>query len=106
MTRLILTGLLLAALATPAAADPIDGTMLPLPAPGGWVMMPDGVTLIVSQPEKGELVYFDTVAEQEAKRVEVDFKPGAMAVQGDTLYVGAKGASMVYALDAKTGKQK
>ncbi len=40
------------------------------------------------------------------KRVSVDFKPGAMAIQGDTLYVGAKGASVVYSLEAKTGKQK
>src|SRR5262249_44953202 len=99
MNRLFLAGLLLVALAASAAAEPIDGVMLPLPAPGGWVMMPDGVTLIVSQSEKGQLVYFDTVAEQETKRIDVDFKPGAMAVQGNTLYVGAKGASMVHALD-------
>lgn len=101
--RLFLAVLFLAAIPV-AVADAIEGTMLPLPAPGGWVMMPDGVTLIVSQPERGQLVYFDTVAEKEAKRVDLDFKPAAMTLQGDTLYVAAQGASSVYILDAKTGK--
>lgn len=86
--------------------EPIAGTLLPLPPPGGWALTADGSTLVVSQPDKGELVFFDTLAEREVKRVAVEFKPGPMAVQGDTLYVGAKGASLVYALDAKTGKQK
>ncbi|WP_439625966.1 YncE family protein [Gemmata sp.] len=104
MYRSLVAALLLAVPA--AAADPITGTMLPLPAPGGFALSPDGVTLVVSQPEKGELVYFDTVAEREVKRVAVDFKPAAMALQGDTLYVAAKGGSLVYALDFKTGKQQ
>lgn len=88
------------------AGEPIEGNMLPLPAPGGWAMTADGVTLIVSQPEIAELVYFDTVSEQETKRVEVDFKPAVMAVQGTTLYVAAKGASTVHVLDAVTGNAK
>jgi hypothetical protein len=106
MNRLFIALALLVSLTRPACSEPIEGTMLPLRAPGGFVMMPDGVTLIVSQPEKGELVYFDTVAEQEVKRIEVDFRPAAMALQGNTLYVAAKGAAIVYALDAKTGKQQ
>ncbi|VTR92576.1 40-residue yvtn family beta-propeller repeat-containing protein : : PQQ_2 [Gemmata massiliana] len=104
MYRSVLALLLIASGAS--AADPITGKMLPLPAPGGWAMTSDGVTLVVSQPDKGELVYFDTVTERQVKRVSVDFKPSVMAVQGDTLFVGAKGASTVYALEAKTGKQK
>ncbi|AWM41905.1 hypothetical protein GobsT_69710 [Gemmata obscuriglobus] len=97
-------------LALPAATaeppEPITGTLLPLAPPGGWAITADGTTLVVSQPEKGELVYFDTVAEREVKRVTVDFKPGPMALQGDALYVGAKGASVVHVLDAKTGKPR
>ncbi|OWK40327.1 hypothetical protein [Fimbriiglobus ruber] len=106
MPHLFLAMLLGTTCAAPAETEPIDGNMLLLPAPDGWVMLPDGVTLIVSQAEKGELVYFDTVAEQETKRVSVDFKPGAMTLQGETLYVGTKGASIVHVLDAKTGKEK
>lgn len=87
--------------------DPGRGiALLPLPAPGGWAMTPDNVTLIVSLPEQGKLVYFDTVAGKELNRVEVDFKPAALAIQGDTLFAAGKGTSMVYALDAKTGKAK
>jgi hypothetical protein len=81
-------------------------TTLGLPPPTGWVMLPDQVTLIVSQADKAQLVYFDTVAAKETQRVEVDFQPGALAVQGDTLFAAAKGASTVYALDARTGKAK
>lgn len=110
MRTLVPAALFAVILALPVAAaeppEPITGTMLPLPPPGGWAITADGTTLIVSQPDKGELVFFDTIAEREAKRVTVDFKPGPMALQADTLYVGAKGASIVYALDAKTGKQK
>jgi hypothetical protein len=106
MSRFVLAGLLLAVMAAPALADPITGTTLPLSVPGGWVLLPDGVTLVVSQPEKGQLAYFDAMAEKEVKRVDLDFKPSAMTMQGDTLFVAAKGASVVYALDAMTGKQK
>jgi hypothetical protein len=69
-------------------------------------MTPDNVTLIVSQPEKAQLVYFDTVANKEVKRVDLDFQPNALALQGKTLFAAAKGASLVYALDEKTGKVK
>src|SRR5262249_45204739 len=72
--------------------------------PGGWVMLPDNVTLVVSQPEKAELVYFDTVADRQVKRVECDFQPGPLAVQGETLFAAARGSSQVYSLDARTGK--
>lgn len=86
-------------------ADPITGTMIRLPAPGGWVVLPDGATLVVSQPDKGQLVFFDTIAEKETHRWELDFKPTRLAFQGNTLFVAVKGASTVHALDAKTGRQ-
>jgi hypothetical protein len=80
--------------------------LLSLPTPGGWVMTPDNVTLIVSLPEQAQLAYLDTVANKEVKRVEVDFQPGALALQGDTLFAAARGSSQVYALEARTGKVK
>jgi hypothetical protein len=80
--------------------------VLTVPQPGGWVMTPDGVTLILSAPEQGELLYIDTVKPRLLRRVEVDFKPGALALQGHDLYAAAQGSSLVYVLDARTGKQK
>ena len=55
--------------------------------------MPDNVTLVVSQAETAQLVYIDTAAGPDMKRVDVDFQPGASAVQGDTLqfYVNGLG---------------
>lgn len=81
-------------------------TILSLPTPSGSVLLPDHVTLIVSVAEKGELVYFNTMAERQMKRVEMDFQPGELALQKDTLFATAKGSSQVYALDARTGKVK
>jgi hypothetical protein len=89
-----------------ASADPIEGTMIKLPTPGGFALLSDGVTLVVSQPDKGELVFFDTEAAAETKRIQVEFKPGTMAVQNENIFVAAKGGSSVYVFDAKTGKQK
>jgi DNA-binding beta-propeller fold protein YncE len=77
-----------------------------LPAPTGYVMMPDGVTLIVAMAKHGQLIYFDTVRDKEIKRVEVDFKPTCLALQERTLFAVAEGSAMVYALDAMTGKVK
>ncbi|HTU88810.1 MAG TPA: MJ0042-type zinc finger domain-containing protein [Gemmataceae bacterium] len=81
-------------------------TLISLPAPSGAVMLPDNVTLVVSVAETANLIYFDTVAEREVKRVEVDFQPGELVVQGDTIFAAAKGTALVYALDAATGKTK
>src|SRR5262249_1746557 len=78
--------------------------VLRLPPPSGWIMMPDGVTLIVSLAEKAQLVYIDTLAGKEIKRVDVDFKPGDLALQGETLFAAFKGASTVYSLDVRSGK--
>lgn len=77
-----------------------------LPAPSGFVILPDGVTLLVSQAKDAKLIYFDTVEDKELKQVEVDFKPGALAVQGKTLFAAAQGGAIVYALDPMSGKVK
>jgi hypothetical protein len=81
-------------------------TLLPLSPPTGFAMTSDNVTLIVALADKGQLVYFDTVTNKEVKRVDVDFQPGSLALQGDTLFAAAKGGSQVYALETMTGKVK
>jgi hypothetical protein len=77
-----------------------------LPAPGGFVVTPDLVTLIVSLPESAQLVFFDTVTNVEQKRIDMDFKPGAMAIQGGTLFVASHDGSGIYGLDLQTGAVK
>ena len=77
------------------AAEPAPSATFKLPSVGGWVMTADNVTLIVSVPTTGELVYFDTVADKEVKRVEVDFQPTWLARQGDSLFAAGKGGSAV-----------
>ena len=82
-----------------AVAGPKPSATFKLPSVGGWVMTTDNIALIVSVPSKGELVYFDTVNDKEAKRVEVDFQPTALALQGQTLFAASKGSSEIYALN-------
>src|SRR5437867_4247626 len=60
------------------------------------VMSADNKTLIVSVPEKAELVYYDTLTEKEVKRVEVEFQPSALARQGDLLFAARKGAATIF----------
>jgi predicted Zn finger-like uncharacterized protein len=79
-------------------------TLIPLPPPSGAVLLPDNATLVVAIAETANLIYFDTIAEREVKRVEVDFQPGELIVQGDTIFAAAKGSALIYALDAATGK--
>jgi hypothetical protein len=69
-------------------------------------LLPDLKTMVLSIPSRAELVFFDTEAFREIQKVSVEFKPGALAVQNNNLFVGAQGAASVYVLDAKTGKQK
>ncbi len=91
--------------ASPAIVN--EAALFHLPSdPGGSVLLGDQCTLVVSFPKDTSLIYFDTAANKELKKVEVDFKPGAMVVRGDTLYVAAAGTSLVYALDAASGKEK
>ncbi len=72
---------------------------------GGAVLLADGSTLVVSSPGSGELVYIDTVKGKEIKRVEAEFKPGALALRGTTLFAAAQGDPSIHILDAKTGKE-
>ena len=68
------------------------------------MVTPDLVHLVVSQPDSAELVFFDTVTEREARRIEVEFAPGALAFKDNSLFVAGKGSSIVYELDFKTAK--
>src|SRR5262249_33569849 len=81
-------------------------TLLSLSPPSGWVMTADNLTLILALSGKAQLLYFDTVGNKEVKRVDVDFQPGALALQGDTLFAAAKGGSQVYTLEPLSGKVK
>jgi outer membrane protein assembly factor BamB len=51
------------------------------------------------------LVYYDLLKDKEVKRVEVDFQPTLLTVQGARLFAGTKGAATVHVLDAETGKE-
>jgi hypothetical protein len=115
MRPAVIAPLLLALSAVPALAqvdvklDETNSTKLPLPAPGGWVLSPDGETLIVSSPKTAEIIYIDTSKEKEVKRVKVNFQPAALALRGTSLYAVAKGSSLLYVLDvldAQTGQSK
>ncbi len=112
MRPVVIAFLLLAHSAVPALAqvdaklDETNSTRLSLPAPGGWVLSPDGETLIISSPKTAEIIYIDTSKEKEIKRVKVNFQPSALALRGSSLYAVAKGSSVLYVLDAQTGKSK
>lgn len=93
-------------LSVAAAPFVLKRKTLPLAEPGGWVMTPDGITLIVAVPEEGRLIYYDTIKEVEEKRVDLDFKPMALALQGKTLFASSKGSAIVHALELETGKAK
>ncbi len=76
-----------------------------LGAVGGFAVSPDNTTLVVSLPDKTELVYFDTVKGKESKRVSVEFAPDKLAWQGKTLFASQKSGGIVHILDAGTGKE-
>jgi DNA-binding beta-propeller fold protein YncE len=98
------TLVLAVALITASLASGEVSVKLPSMA-GGAVMSPDNKTLIVSLPASGALLYFDTMGDKELKRVELDFQPGAMAIQGKSLFVTGKGSAVVHVLDVATAKE-
>ena len=74
------------------------------PTMGDLVVLPDAKTLVVSVPSAAQLVYYDTVNKTELKKVDEDFQPAAMAVQGDKLFVVNKGTATIEVVEAATGK--
>jgi glutamine cyclotransferase len=69
------------------------------------VVSPNNNVLILSATAQGSLIYFDTVAEKEVKKVEVDFQPTALAIQGNKLIAATKGSAILHVLDVLTGKE-
>jgi hypothetical protein len=112
MRAAVIAPLVLALVVVPALAagdiklDAANSTTLPLPALGGWVLSPDGETLIVSSPKTAEIIYIDTSKDKEVKRVKVNFQPAALALRGPALYALGKGSSLLYVLDAQTSQSK
>jgi hypothetical protein len=88
---------------TSTAADPTAS--FKLPSIKGGVMLADAKTLVVSIPSKATLVYFDTVAEKELKRVELEFKPTFLAAQGNKLFVAADGSAKLRVLDGESARE-
>ncbi len=76
-----------------------------LPGMGGFAVSPDNTTLVVSLTSKAELVFYDTLAGKESKRVTVEFQPTQMAWSGKVLFVAQKASGIVHVLDAGSGKE-
>jgi hypothetical protein len=81
-------------------------TSFKVPGIGGAAILADDQTLVVSATSEGTLIFFDTLADKETKRVEVDFQPTALAVQGDALFAATKGSATIHILDAASGKER
>jgi hypothetical protein len=81
-----------------------DRETLDMPSIGGWVMHPDGATLIVFRPDQAKLVFIDTIAGRELKRIEPPTRPDILAVQGKRLFVATQEASTVHVVDLDSGK--
>jgi sugar lactone lactonase YvrE len=69
------------------------------------VLTPDTKTLIFATPNDGAIVYVSAETERELKKVELDFKPSSMAVQGKNLFVSAQGSGTIHVLDVDSGKE-
>jgi hypothetical protein len=85
-----------------ARAQAVQGASFKLPPIGGIVMTPDNKTLIVSLPSEGKLAFFDMMKDKEIKRLAVDFKPSALALQGKRLIAATEGAAAVHVLNLDT----
>ncbi|GEM_PF-3110543 len=89
-----------------AAASASQFNSIEMKPTAGWALLPDGSTLVIALSDSAELLYLDTEAEKELKRVSLEFKPGAIVLHRGMLYVSAQGASFVYAIDPASGEQK
>jgi hypothetical protein len=76
-----------------------------LPAMGGFAVSPDNTTLVVSLTAKTELVFFDTVAGKETKRVTVEFQPTQMVWSDKAIFAAQKASGQVHILDPDSGKE-
>jgi hypothetical protein len=100
------SGSLLGLVLVVASSGPALGqARFTVPRIGGAVVLADNITLVASLTADGKLGYFDTLADKELKRVEVDFKPTVLARQGDRIFAVAKGTAIVHVLSAATGKE-
>jgi hypothetical protein len=72
---------------------------------GGYAVSPDNSTLVVSLTAKTELVYYDTVAGKETKRVTLEFQPTQMVWGDKVLFVGQKASGIIHIVDATSGKE-
>ena len=72
---------------------------------GGAVMTPDNKTLIVSITTEAKLAFFDTVNDKEIKKVEMDYQPTVLAIQGKKLIVATKGSPILRVLELDTLKE-
>jgi hypothetical protein len=95
----------LAAMILLAGRGRAEDAKFDLPAMGGGAVSPDGGTLVVSLTAKAELVYIDTAAGKEGKRVSLEFQPTVLAWGDKVLFAGQKGSGVVHVLDAETGKE-
>jgi hypothetical protein len=102
--RIVRAILALACLAGSGATAQADAEF-ELQGVGGFALSPDNATLAVGLTAKPEIVYLDTVAGKELKRVALEFQPGRMAWQDKTLFVAQKAGGVVHVLEAGTGKE-
>lgn len=102
LTRLwIFVTLVVASLALTAHA-----TEVKIAPASSAVLTPDTETVIVAVPGDAAILYFDAGTEKELKKVELDFKPSSLAVQGKNLFISTKGSATIHVLDIDTGKEK
>jgi PQQ-like domain len=76
-----------------------------LGAMGGSAVSPDNKTLVVSLTAKAELVYIDTLAGKELKRVKVEFQPTELVSGDKVIFAAQKNSGLVHILDADSGKE-
>jgi hypothetical protein len=88
-----------------ANTSPAQEAKFELGAMGGSAVSADNSTLVVSLTAKTELVFFDTVAGKEAKRVKVEFQPTELVWGDKVIFAAQKGSGVVHILDADTGKE-
>src|SRR5262245_3906422 len=98
--------LLLPALFTACLTQPAQSGEVKIAPASSAALTPDTKTVIVAVPNNGALLYLSAETEKELRKVELDFKPSSMAVQGKNLFVSTQGSGTIHVLDVDTGKEK